>query len=570
MMRITNNMLINNSMNYMNNNLERLQKFQTQLSTGKKINVPSDDPVVAAKALKLRTDVAEVNQFKKNSTDSYSWMDITENTLGQTVDIIQRARELAVQASNGTLTPDDRDKIKQEVAQLRGQSIQLANVTYAGRYVFSGYQTDTKLMNDDGSYNCSVGSNETAVIKGGLLNLTAKPIDTTSNTNSFQISADGSNYSTITLTSGIKYNGTPPNTLDALAKEIQNNIVTASGTNTLLADVKVANNNGRIELTLRNTMDTNGNRLKIFLKEGKDLTGTNDILGSLNIKTDPITLSNVSKSEDINYQVGISDSLNVNVLGTDLYGSGKKDDVGVFMASFNRFIDALEEPDDNKSYISSQTLTVNASSKLDLNADPANPTNQFDIKLTGMANFVPVTLTAKTYDGSTGKTLDNLVIDMKTAIDSALSLAGLSNTVTVTNQNGKITINENSGQKITLQEGPPNNDALKPLKFFTDTNKTVSSTTSDEGLQGSITSMESLKDRVMSVRSDIGARMNRAELTNNRLDSDNVNFTKLMSDNEDVDMAETITNLTNEQNVYRASLAGTAKIIMPTLIDFLR
>jgi flagellar hook-associated protein 3 FlgL len=64
--------------------------------------------------------------------------------------------------------------------------------------------------------------------------------------------------------------------------------------------------------------------------------------------------------------------------------------------------------------------------------------------------------------------------------------------------------------------------------------------------------------------------MNRLELTELKMLNDTTNFTKLMSENENVDMAETIMNLMNEQNVYRASLAGGARIIMPSLIDFLR
>ena len=57
-MRVTNRMLINNMINNIGGNLRRMEKYQNRLSTGKKINVPSDDPVVAARALKLRTDVA--------------------------------------------------------------------------------------------------------------------------------------------------------------------------------------------------------------------------------------------------------------------------------------------------------------------------------------------------------------------------------------------------------------------------------------------------------------------------------------------------------------------------------
>ncbi|HOL92687.1 MAG TPA: flagellin, partial [Clostridiales bacterium] len=68
----------------------------------------------------------------------------------------------------------------------------------------------------------------------------------------------------------------------------------------------------------------------------------------------------------------------------------------------------------------------------------------------------------------------------------------------------------------------------------------------------------------------VGARINRLELTMNRMLNDITNFTRLMSENEDVDMTETIMNLKNEENVYRASLAGGARIIMPSLVDFLR
>mgnify|MGYP002411154018 FL=1 len=77
-------------------------------------------------------------------------------------------------------------------------------------------------------------------------------------------------------------------------------------------------------------------------------------------------------------------------------------------------------------------------------------------------------------------------------------------------------------------------------------------------------------NNLLRVRADVGARTNRLELSADRLESDTVNFTKLMSLNEDVDTAETIMNLKNEENVYRASLAGGARIIQPSLVDFLR
>lgn len=305
-MRITNNMLINNMVNYIGNNLTRMNKYQSQLATGKKIQVPSDDPVVAARALKLRTDVAEIDQYKKNVKDAQSWLDMTEDALANIGDVLQRTRELTVQGANGTTTPDDTKKINEEVKQLRSQMLQLGNSTYAGRYIFSGYKTDQKLLDE--------------------------------------------------------------------------------------------------------------------------VTGN-------------FTINVVTTAENIKYEIGIGDDININVAGGDLFNDGGDADSttgtpGKLISDFDSLITALDAGD----------------------------------------------------HATVGNMLANIDDDM---------------------------------------------------------------------------------DTVLRIRADVGARTNRLELTTNRLDNDTTNFTKLMSENEDVDMAETIINLQNEENVYRASLAGGAKIIQPSLVDFL-
>ena len=196
-MRTTNNMLINNMIFYMKSNLERLSKLQMQVATGKKISVPSDDPIVASRALKFRTDVSQVKQFQRNAKDATSWMEITEDAVGKMGDIIQTVYDRAVQAANtGTMEPHERESIRREIEQLKSQLIHLANTSYAGRYIFSGYSTDKKLLNEDGTYAISVSSNETAVIKGGLLQT---PITIGTGNNTFEISLTGGGYKTITL-----------------------------------------------------------------------------------------------------------------------------------------------------------------------------------------------------------------------------------------------------------------------------------------------------------------------------------------------------------------------------------
>ena len=88
-MRITNKIISNNSVTNINRNKVLEDKINTQLSTGSKINRPSDDPVVAIRALRLRTNLSQVNKYyKKNVPDAESWLDITESAITTVVDIV--------------------------------------------------------------------------------------------------------------------------------------------------------------------------------------------------------------------------------------------------------------------------------------------------------------------------------------------------------------------------------------------------------------------------------------------------------------------------------------------------
>ncbi|NLY42404.1 MAG: flagellar hook-associated protein FlgL, partial [Clostridiaceae bacterium] len=141
-MRITNNMLIRNMMLNINTNLVRMDKVQYQMATGKKIRRPSDDPIIASRALKYRTDIYEIEQFQKNTSDAISWIEMTEQALSNLGEVIKRARELTVQASTDSLTPEDKIKIQSEIIQLKRSIVEIGNTSYAGRYIFGGYDTD--------------------------------------------------------------------------------------------------------------------------------------------------------------------------------------------------------------------------------------------------------------------------------------------------------------------------------------------------------------------------------------------------------------------------------------------
>lgn len=326
-MRITNSMMLNSMMRNMSKNLNRMNKSEENLATGKRFLTPSDDPIGVSRSLRLNTDVSNMEQYKRNAEDALSWMETSEMAINNLVTIFHRARELTVQAINGTNSDDERKAIAAEIDQLKGQVISVANTTYGGSYVFSGFKTNMPLMDQDGAY---------------LLQ-------------------------------------TEP----------------------------------------------------------------------------PITPSPVlTNTEIIEYNVGIADKMAINVLPQRLFGA----------------IAGIDAPIDATGSVSS--------------ANPLNKTSQM-IKM-----------------------FDQLIQDLNLGDSTGVSKA--------------------------------------------------------------LTRLDTHFNNITAVRSEIGVKTNRLELTLNRIGDDTINLKGLLSKNEDADVAEVIMNLKMQENVYKASLSGGARIIQPSLLDFLR
>jgi len=153
-MRITNKMMTNNALYNINNNKNLLSRLEQQYSSGKKITKPSDDPIVAVRALKFRTNLSELNQYyEKNIPDALAWMDVTESALNTVNSIITSMNTYCNQGANDYPTAEDRNAIATNLEQLKGQLYQEGNTNYAGRYVFSGYKTDTSLVFNEATTN---------------------------------------------------------------------------------------------------------------------------------------------------------------------------------------------------------------------------------------------------------------------------------------------------------------------------------------------------------------------------------------------------------------------------------
>lgn len=145
-MRITNSIMQNNTLYNINNNKVAEDKLSSQMATGKKVTKPSDDPVVAIRALRLHTNVTEVKQYYTyNSSDAESWMKTTQDAMANLTDIIDSLYEQVGKGAKKGMQSSDLKVLLEEMDSLVEEYYSIGNTDYAGRFIFTGYRTNTPL-----------------------------------------------------------------------------------------------------------------------------------------------------------------------------------------------------------------------------------------------------------------------------------------------------------------------------------------------------------------------------------------------------------------------------------------
>lgn len=140
-MRVTNKTLTDNYLRNLSKNLNQMQISQNQLSSGKEISKPSDDPVSVSRIMSLENSIAENEQYEKNISDALGWSFASDNAMGGLSDSLLRARELVVYGASSTLSQTDRAAIEDEMSMLVEQMAQILNANFDGRYIFGGQRT---------------------------------------------------------------------------------------------------------------------------------------------------------------------------------------------------------------------------------------------------------------------------------------------------------------------------------------------------------------------------------------------------------------------------------------------
>ncbi|MDD3158570.1 MAG: flagellar hook-associated protein FlgL [Anaeromusa sp.] len=453
-MRITNNMMFDSSIRNLNNNLLRLNAAEVRHSTQSKIQVPSDDPVIATRAIKYRDYVADVEQYQKNTSDATSWMEVSDDATQKLVDSMTRLKELITSGANDTNSTSSRAAIADEVKQIKKGLVDTMNSSYAGRYIFAGYNTDEppyKLVTETLSSGAKVdkvlykgqalsvgGPVSASIPNADILNFcddkVAKSAPVYNQKGTWTLTANGTEYS-VDLSAV-----TNPTTL-------QNAIDTAAGAGTFT----VGTNAGYLTLTP-------GGAVTSYV------IGSQSDLGFASSYKSGVT------AQDISYHVSQGSEVKVNLEGQNVVGwSGDKDHGGYTEAGSNIF-----------------------------------------------------------------DTIDKLLIGLNG--ESSYKVASY-NTTTL------------AWEVKTLPSPATTSAAL------------ISSCLGD---------LETDLNRVTKAQSELGARMNYVESTDSRLGSNQLTYTKLLSNNEDIDVAQSSMEVSTAQSVYEGALAVTAKVTKASLVDYLR
>jgi len=174
-------MMAHNLRYNLNQNMRRLDRIQTWLSTTQRINKPSDDPTGIVNTLRYQSNITEAEEYLKKISEARNFINTTDSALANVTDILHRASELTLQGINGTSSEAARGAIAAEIRQLQDQIGVIANTTYGSKYIFAGTNvTQAPLQNgvwtgNDQSINLEIGAGTTVAVNSTIRELFFNP-----------------------------------------------------------------------------------------------------------------------------------------------------------------------------------------------------------------------------------------------------------------------------------------------------------------------------------------------------------------------------------------------------------
>jgi flagellar hook-associated protein 3 FlgL len=169
--RITQQTIGQQTFSNLQQSLNKLQSLQQELSSGKQLNRPSDNPQGTVAALSLRGDLARTNQYNRNIQDGMNWLGLADSTLQQVVTQAQSARNLLIQAQSGAIDANGRAALATQIDQIREGVISLANTQYLNRPIFGGTASSSTAYSSNGLFQGNTGAVTRNVSPGATLDV---------------------------------------------------------------------------------------------------------------------------------------------------------------------------------------------------------------------------------------------------------------------------------------------------------------------------------------------------------------------------------------------------------------
>lgn len=526
-MRITNNMIMNTTKSNINRNKQTVSQRNTQMSTQKKIDVPSDDPVIAVRSLRLRSNLNEIDQFlNTNVADAEAWLDVTQSALTTVSGILEDMRTLCNDASNGTKTQEDRNTILTTIKSFRDQIYHEGDSDYAGRTIFTGYKTNTTLTfqkDSTDSYDIEEKLSYTDIeekryytgINEILTDLpTGTPADLTENVNQ-RIRLSYNKLSDIKELS-ITYK-------DANGNAQTKALVDAQGT----YEIKIPSTDAD-----GNSVDANGDPVEQTIKFEVVDNYDNEIADA-----------------DTIYYCKASGEL---IMGDDV-AKALKQDKAEFSIEYTK--EGFKAGEIRPEHYFNCTRTT----------DPVNPVEFVNYKANGERIYEDInyyvgnnqtitvnTLAADTFDSDIYRDVDELTDAVQFAITSYDAVEKI--------------------KKMQSSEKYSDEASQKTLETWLTAAKKQFDYAQEnmEKLYGSkLTTFAEYQSKVDLATTDLGSKGQRLDLVKNRLESQEMTVKELKSSNEDIEISDAVINYTAAYTAYQAALQAAGKLQEQTLLDYI-
>ena len=509
-MRITNKIMQRNNLSNINTNKIYQDKLSTQMSTQKKITRPSDDPVVAIRALRLRSNVTEITQYySKNIPDAESWLDVTEDALKNLTEVITSMISQCTKGANGDLTSSDREIIIEQLKALSEEVYSTGDVDYAGRYVFTGYRTDTSL-------SFSEEFTQTYTITEQLDNTAIDTITKVNTSDLLDINA--ANYA------GIDVNETEISSVEVYRIILAYDDCSADYAPTieygasLDADGKIGFANTLTATTVHSyddpyTQAAGDPEAVIYVPETGELLLGEKYYKALMAAKDDTTTSGVNEGEiRVTYE-------------KSHWTSGDLRPEHYF-------------------YCESEGITYNDTY---LSGEPNKQAIEYDV---GFNQTIRVNSTAdECFQHGIGREVDDLV----QAIQDVVDLEAVKTEIE------------------KLQETASGTDAETLQTQLDAVNKalTLAKDKCQKMFESGITAFQGYLDDANLCITNCGTRSSKLELIENRMQNQKTTFETLKSENEDADITEVAIQLNSAELTYEAALMATGKVMQTSLLNFI-